>query len=77
LYVTANIENANVFKEVQFTVETIKPANLIYQQNTALGDIVALEERVSMRTLTWETRLGSWQLGAVPFANVGPEVILK
>jgi hypothetical protein len=77
LYVTANIENANVFREVQFTVETIKPANLIYQQNTALGDIVALEERVSMRTLTWETRLGSWQLGAVPFANVGPEVILK
>jgi hypothetical protein len=77
LYVTANIENANVFKEVQFTVETIKPANLIYQQNTALGDTVELEERVSMRTLTWETRLGSWQLGAVPFASVGPEVIVK
>jgi hypothetical protein len=74
LYVTANIENANVFKEVQHTVETIKPANLIYQQNTSLRADIGLRERISMRTVSWNYRLGSWQLGAQPFATLGTEV---
>lgn len=75
LYVTTNIENANVFKEVQYTVQTIKPANMVYQQNTSLNDIIGLEEHVVRREITWNYRLdGSWKLGAQPFTTLGTEV---
>lgn len=74
LTVTANIENANVFKEVFRTVETIKSANLTYQQNTSLHDTIELEARISKQAITWNYALGSWELGENPFATLGPEV---
>lgn len=75
LYVTTSIENANVFKEVQYTLQTVKPANMVYQQNTALHDRIGLEEHVASRSVTWNYKLdGSWQLGEKPFATLGTEV---
>lgn len=78
LTVTTNIENANVFKEVQYTVETIKPANLEYQQNTSIHDTVGLEEHISKQEITWNYKLdGTWILGEKPFATIGSEVVIK
>lgn len=78
LYVTAAIDNANVFKEVQHTVQTVKPANLLYQQNTSTADGIGLEEHISMQTVDWNYRLdGSWTLGNQPFTTLGPEVVIK
>jgi hypothetical protein len=78
LTVTANIENASVFREVLYTVETVKPANLFYQQNTPLENIVELEEQISMRAVTWNYKLNSiWQLGTKPFVSYGTEVVVK
>ena len=74
LYVTTNIENANIFREVIHTIETIKPANLVYQQNTSLRADIGLQERISLQPITWNYRLGSWRLGAQPFASLGTEV---
>ncbi|MGG4344912.1 putative phage tail protein [Paenibacillus lautus] len=78
LYVTTNIENANVFKEVQHTVQTVKPANLVYQQNTSLNDVIGLIEHISKQDITWNYKLdGSWKLGEKPFSTLGPEVKIK
>lgn len=75
LYVTTNIENANVFKEVQYTVQTVKPANIVYQQNTALYDRIGLEEHITGRGIAWNYKLdGSWRLGERPFATLGTGV---
>lgn len=74
LYVTANIENANVFREVSHTIETVKPANMIYQQNTSLQAIIGLEEHIAKQDITWNYTLdGNWQLGEKPFSSLGPE----
>lgn len=78
LYVTANIQNANVFREVQYTIETVKPANLVYQQNTSISEAVGLEEHIAMKAIAWNYKFnGSWQLGQLPFASYGSEVIVK
>ncbi|MDR9857822.1 DUF2313 domain-containing protein [Paenibacillus sp. VCA1] len=78
LIVTTNIDDANVFKEVIRTIETIKPANMIYQQNTALEGAIDLEEHIGMKEMTWNYRLdGSWKLGEKPFVTYGPEVPIK
>lgn len=74
LYVTTNIENANVFREVIHTIETIKPANMVYQQNTSLRADIELRESASLRPIMWNYKLGTWQLDAQPFATLGTEV---
>jgi hypothetical protein len=75
LTITANIENANVFREVLHTIETIKPANLAYQQQSPLQLDVVLEEQISRKQMNWNYKLnGSWQLGSTPFMTLGPEV---
>ncbi|MUG21122.1 DUF2313 domain-containing protein [Paenibacillus macerans] len=78
LTVTANVDNASVFKEVLYTIETTKPANMVYQQNTALQDVIGLEEHIGMREMTWNYGLdGLWKLGEKPFVSFGPEVPIK
>jgi len=78
LTITTAIENARLFREVEHTVKLIIPANLVYQQNTALHDGVELVESIAMQDVTWNYKLdGSWQLGAAPFATLGPEVPVK
>ncbi|MEK3886517.1 putative phage tail protein [Bacillus sp. FSL K6-3431] len=76
--ITANIDDANVFKEVQFTVNRIKPANLIYQHNTGIEDVIELKESVKKYDLLWNYTLdGSWGLGEKPFATLGPGEVIK
>lgn len=77
LYVTTNIENATVFREVSHTMDTVKPANLVYQQNTSLRADVGLEEHIAKQDITWNYTLGSWQLGTQPFATLGTEEVVK
>lgn len=78
LTVEAAITDANVFKEVEHTVNVIKPANLVYQQRTALIETIGLDEKISRQDVTWNYKLdGSWKLGEKPFATLGPEVPVK
>lgn len=78
LYVTTNIDNANIFKEVQHTIQTVKPANLEYQQNTSLNNIIGIVERIKKQEITWNYKLdGSWLLGEKPFATLGEEEVVK
>jgi hypothetical protein len=78
LTVTTNIDNAAVFREVLRTIETIKPANMQYQQHTALESGIEVEERISVKKMTWNYKLdGSWKLGEKPFVSYGTEVPIK
>lgn len=78
LTVTANIENASVFREVIHTVEMVKPANMEYQQNTSLQSVIGLEEHISKKDITWNYVLdGSWKLGEKAFATLGSEEVIK
>lgn len=78
LKVTAGIEDAALFKEVEHTIKSIKPANVVYQQETALWDAIVFKESISKRTLSRETRLSTmWRLGRTPFAAVSEEVVVK
>lgn len=78
LTVTTNIDNAAVFREVERTVRVVKPANLIYRQQTSLQDTVELEEHIKKQDITWNYKLdGSWSLGAKAFVDLGMEVLVK
>ncbi|WP_010279870.1 putative phage tail protein [Paenibacillus senegalensis] len=78
LTLTTSVEDANLFREVEYTVKTVVPANIVYQQETAIKDQIGLQEKISYLPLTRETRLSTgWRLGVVPFASEGSEVIVK
>jgi hypothetical protein len=78
LTVTTAIEDAPIFREVERTIYTIKPANVIYQQRTAVEDAIELEEHISLHNMDYKTRLSTmWRLGVVPFVNLGPEVVIQ
>ncbi|MDQ0090192.1 hypothetical protein J2T12_003606 [Paenibacillus anaericanus] len=78
LNVTANIENAAVFKEVEHSVRIVKPANMIYQQKTSLEGVIGLEEHISKQVISWNYKLdGTWLLDNKAFADIGMEVVIK
>lgn len=78
LYVKAAIDDAAVFKEVNHTVLTVKPANLIYNQKTEIKEGIALQENIYKTTLQRMTGLSTtWRLGITPFAVRGEEVKIK
>ena len=78
LTVITNIDNAALFKEVERTIKVIKPANMLYQQQTSLQSVIGLQEHIKTRSISWNYKLdGSWKLGEKPFADLGPEVTYK
>ncbi|SDT26293.1 hypothetical protein SAMN05444162_3597 [Paenibacillaceae bacterium GAS479] len=77
LTVSAAIQDASLFREVERTIQAVKPANLVYEQQTAVADTLLLRESVRYHPLARETRLGSWKLGAIAFTTEGEEVIVK
>ncbi|MDQ0269927.1 putative phage tail protein [Cytobacillus purgationiresistens] len=78
LTVIAAIDEAAVFKEVEYTVKTTIPANLYYQQQTALKDVIKLVENISKREITWNYKFDdTWKLGEKPFGSLGTEMIIK
>lgn len=78
LYVRADIDDAAVFKEVNHTVLTVKPANLIYNQQTQINEGITLQENIYKSSLDRKTGLSTtWQLGISPFAVRGEEVQVK
>ncbi|MNW46025.1 hypothetical protein D3C74_233030 [compost metagenome] len=78
LTVTTNINDAAVFKEVERTVRVVKPANLIYQQQTSLEDVIELEEHISKKDIYWNYKLdNSWLLGEKTFVDLGAEGLIK
>lgn len=77
LTVTIDVPDAAYFREIEYTINTVKPANLVYNQATGIDATIGLEEHIWKIVLTRPTRLGSWTLGAMPFAQSEPEVQLK
>jgi hypothetical protein len=78
LTITTNVSNASVFGEIAYTVATIKPVNMAYQQAAALDNVIEAEESIGMRQMNWRYKLnGSWQLGATSFVTYGPEVTVR
>lgn len=78
LYVKADIDDAAVFKEVNHTVLTVKPANLIYNQQTQINEGITLQENIYKSSLERKTGLSTtWQLGISPFAVRSEEVQVK
>ncbi|SFM29283.1 hypothetical protein SAMN04487943_11264 [Gracilibacillus orientalis] len=77
LTVTTSIDDAFLFREMEYTINTVKPANMLYQQETSIMERIVIKESAKKQVLTRNTRLGTtWKLGRTPWADRGEEVVI-
>ena len=77
LYVESSATNQNWYSEMEFTINRIKPCNIVFVNVPYTAPILSISEEISYSTLKWWYRLGSWRLGKYPFATTDGGGMIK
>lgn len=77
LYVESSALNQNWYQELEFTINQIKPCNIIFTNVPLTALLIAINEEISYRTIKWNYLLGQWRLGAFPFATISGSQVLE
>lgn len=73
LYVESSAVNQAWYHEVEFTVNRVKPCNIVFINVPLVARALNMSEEISYTTKKWWYRLGTWQLSENPFAGEGAE----
>ncbi|MFD2329110.1 putative phage tail protein [Cohnella sp. GCM10020058] len=77
LQIAVGVENAAVLGEIEYTVDLLKPANLVYQPKTFAAERIGVRDLAYAVGLDRRTGLGTtWRLGISPLAARRAEVRL-
>lgn len=77
LYIESAAQNQNYATELAFTINRIKPAHIVWVNSPFVRTGLLLSETISSAQRTYNYKLGSWELGLLPFATDGPEGVIK
>lgn len=77
LYVESSAENQNWYSEMEFTINRLKPCNLVFINVPRTARVINLSEEISYTSLMWKYQLGSWRLGQHPFSTMDGGGIIK
>lgn len=69
LYLESSAINQQWFEEISFTINSIKPANIVFVNKPLLTDNLLISEEVETAQYKYYYYLGSWELGKKPFAD--------
>ena len=78
LYIESSAENQNWFTEVSLTINSIKPANIVFINKPTVYHTLLENETVLKNAMIWNYKLGTqWVLGQKPFLSyAGEEVVV-
>ena len=77
LYVESSATDQNWYYEVEYTLNRIKPCNIVFINIPYTLANLRLSEEISYEEKKWRYRLGSWKLGQYPFATNDGGGIIK
>lgn len=77
LYVESSATNQNWYSEIEFTINRIKPCNMVFINVPYTAASIHFSEEISYTQPHWRYRLGSWKLGAHPFATADRGGMIK
>ena len=77
LYIESSAQNQNYATEVAFTINRIKPAHIVYVNTPFIRSGLLLSEQIERLIRTYNYKLGSWALGAMPFATDDENEVVK
>lgn len=64
-------------QEVEFTINRIKPAHIVYVHRAIVVTDMVMGERINRIEYGWNYALGAWHLGEKPFATVLKDEVVK
>lgn len=77
LYVESSATNQSWYSEMEFTINRLKPCNMVFINVPFTAMNINVSEEISYTALNWKYRLGSWRLGQNPFALMDGGGIVK
>lgn len=77
LYVESSAVDQNWYSEVEFTINRIKPCNIVFVNVPRTASSVGISEEISYTQRSWRYRMGSWKLGQYPFSTLDGGGIVK
>lgn len=77
LYVEAAATDQNWYSEVEFTVNRVKPCNMVFVNVPRTAESIVMSEQISYSKSLWRYRLGSWRLGQYSFSTPDGGGIIK
>jgi hypothetical protein len=77
LYVESSAVNQNWYSEVMFTINSIKPCNMVFINVPYTSANIHVNEAISYTQRNWRYRLGSWKLGQYAFATLDGGGVIK
>ncbi len=78
LYIESSAVNQNWFIETQITINSIKPANVVFINKPLISDYVLLSEQIGLTGIIYNYRLGTtWILGKTSFSSEEDKGVIK
>lgn len=77
LFVESSAVDQNWYYEMEFTINRIKPCNMVFTNVPLTAPGIQVNEQISYEALKWMYKLGAWKLGEHPFAIVEREGVIK
>lgn len=77
LYVESSATDQNWYSEMEFTINRIKPCNIVFTNVPYTAANINISEEVSYSLFNWKYYQGSWRLGRHPFALVEGGGVVK
>lgn len=69
LYVESSASNQSWYSEVRFTINQVKPCNMVFVNVPFTASSFMMSEEISYTMPKWVYRLSSWKLGQYPFST--------
>lgn len=78
LYIESSADNQNWFIETQVTINSVKPANLVFINKPLISDYVLTSEQIGLTGIIYNYKLGTtWVLGSNPFSSEENKGVIK
>lgn len=74
LYVESSAMNQSYATEVTYTINSIKPAHIVFINSPYLTHAIAENEAIYLDKQIFNYALGDWGLGLLPFASIEEEI---
>lgn len=78
LYIESSADNQNWFIETQITVNSTKPANIVFINKPLISDFILSSEKIDLAGIIYNYKLGTtWILGKNPFSSRENKGVIK
>lgn len=77
LVIESSAEDQTWFHEIRVTINSIKPANMVFINRPLVTDTIYTNEQINLTDIQYNYKLGSWELGLKSFYSADDKGVIK